>query len=295
MGSGRYNSSDWEQTRSVRSTQSREQLFSAYAKSAKAEYVPKNITIRESVDSIDNPNSRPIMIAMDVTGSMGGIPEYMAKTGIGELMTRILTQQPVVDPHVLMCTFADAKGDSYPLQCAQFEADNRVAEQAVQFHLGGGGEQDSESYDYPWLFAATCTTTDAWNKRGQKGYLFTTGDEPAPNRINTKHELERVFGERFNRDYTSQEMLDMAREKWSVFHIIIEEGSRGKSGSTQRSWKEMLGPNALFLNDYRYLAELIVATIAVAEGKMSTEEAISAAGDGRAAVANAFARLAEFA
>lgn len=295
MGSGRYNSDDWAAVKSTRSVQSSAQLFAAHSHTAKSEFVPKNIVIRESLDSPDSPNSRPIYVAMDVTGSMLHIPEYMAKTGIGELMAGILKHQPVADPHVLIGTFADAKGDRYPLQVGQFEADNRVTEQAVQFYLGGGGDQDSESYDYPWLFAATCTTTDAWNKRGLKGYLFTTGDEPAPNRVNTLDELTRVFGNRFEREMTSQEMLKMAQEKWSVFHIIIEEGSRGKSASTQRSWTELLGPNALFLNDHRYLAELIVAVISVTEGKMSIEEAIEAAGPGKASVANAFARLAEFA
>lgn len=299
MGNGRFNDDSWKTTSQTRSTMSRDQMFSKKATSA---FIPKNVLhgVRESVDSIDNPESTPIIIAMDATGSMGHIPQYMATEGIGKIMADILKYQPVKDPHVLMSVFADAKGDSDALQVAQFEADNRIAEQAIQFKLGGGGEQDSESYDYPWLFAATMTKTDSWDKRGKKGYLFTMGDEPAPQRTNTKYELEAVFGYdiqgglKFDRSYTSMEMLEMAKQKWVVFHIVIEEGSRGRSGQTTRSWKETLGPNCLFLDNYKFLAQLITATIAVTEGQ-SMDQVLANAGEGRGSVQRAFAMLQEFA
>lgn len=296
MGGGSYNFDQWTQTKSARSTQSRAQLFSAQASEAKHEFIPANMKggIRESRDSIDSPEATPILVFMDVTGSMTFIPEYMAKQGIGDVMASILQYQPVKNPHVLMGTFADAKGDWYPIQVAQFEADNRIAEQAVQFHLGGGGAGDSESYDYPWFFAAKQTQTDAWDKRGKKGYLFTFGDEPFPHRVNTKAELQRHFGQVADRDYTSEEMLDMAKERYVVFHIVIEEGSRGRSGDTHRTWKEAMGPNVLFLDDYTKLAALITATISFSEGR-DMAQIIAEAGDGAKAVERAFRLLQEYA
>jgi hypothetical protein len=294
MGAGRFDDNNWQTLSVTRSSMSRNDMFQS---SAKNEFLPHSVKggVRESVDSVDNPNSRPIMVFMDATGSMGHIPQYMATTGIGEVMANILKYQPVVDPHVLIGVFSDAKGDTNPLQVAQFEADNRIAEQAVQFKLGGGGQQDSESYDYPWLFAATMTKTDAWDKRGQKGYLFTMGDEPAPQRINTPYELRAVFGDKFNRDYTSAEMLQLAREKWIVFHIVIEEGSRGSTPQTARTWKELMGPNCLFLDKSENLAQLITATIAYTEGNMSMDKILENAGSAKSSVQRAFSMLQEYA
>lgn len=296
MGGGSYDFDKWTDTKSARATLSRSALFSDQAREAKTEFIPANMKggLRESRDSVDSPAARPIIIGMDVTGSMGFIPEYMAKQGIGDIMANILKYEPVKHPHVLMATFADGHGDRYPIQVAQFEADNRIAEQAVQFHLGGGGAQDSESYDYMWFFAAKQTQTDAWDKRQQKGYLFTVGDEPMPHRNNTKAELQRYFGESADRGYTSEEMLDMAKQRWTVFHVVIEEGSRGRSGETQRSWKEGLGPNTLFLDDHTKLAQLITATIAYAEGR-DMETIIQEAGEGAKAVERSFRLLAEYA
>lgn len=296
MGGGSYNFSDWTQTKSARSTQSTAQLFAAQSHAAKNEFIPANMKggIRESRDSVDSPEATPILVMMDVTGSMTFIPAYMAKVGIGDVMASILKHQPVKNPHVLMGTFADAKGDRYPIQVAQFEADNRIAEQAVQFHLGGGGAGDSESYDYPWFFAAKQTATDAWDKRRKKGYLFTFGDEPFPHRVNTRAELQYHFGAVADRDYTSEEMLEMAKERYTVFHVVIEEGARGSTAETARTWKEAMGPNVLFLDDHTKLAELITSTISFAEGR-DMDRILQEAGDGRKSVERAFRMLQEYA
>ena len=291
MGQGRYSSSMWDDTVQTRSAMSKGEVFKQ--RTIHQTFNPAGIALRESCDSVDNPHSTPIIIGMDVTGSMGMIPDYMARVGIGALVLGILDKKPVTDPHVMVGAIGDIRGDSAPLQMSQFEADNRIAEQITDLFLeGGGGEQDTESYDLPWLFAATRTSIDSFEKRGKKGYLFTIGDEPAPRRTHTAEELRRVFGN-IERGYTSSEMLELAKEKWAVFHIIVEEGSRGRSTSTARTWTELLGSNAIFLKDYRHLPEVIVAVIAAAEGAAVSDILSSTAETARATVAYAFAKLQE--
>lgn len=294
MGSGRYSDDSWSATRAARSTKSTADIFTqSRSRRIHEMFDPSKIALRESCDSIDNPNSTPIILAMDVSGSMGMIPDYMARHGMGQLVGNILAQSPVTDPHILVGAIGDIRGDNAPLQMSQFEADNRIDEQLTMLFLeGGGGEQDSESYDLPWLFAATKTKTDSWDKRGKKGYIFTFGDEPATNRTNSKSALARVLGTA-ERDWTSKEMLAAAKEKWVVFHCVIEEGSRGRSKETQRTWGELLGPNALFINDYKQLPSIIPAVIAVAEGKTTMAAAIAESGEAKSALTYTFSRLQE--
>ena len=50
---------------------------------------PKKINIRESRDSEENPESNAIILALDVTGSMGSIAHQIAKDGLGKIIEGI--------------------------------------------------------------------------------------------------------------------------------------------------------------------------------------------------------------
>lgn len=231
---------------------------------------PKNITVRESCDSEDSPESRAIIIGLDVTGSMGMIAHSMVKDQLGQLMNGILDNQCIKHPHLMFMAIGDAACDRSPLQVSQFEADIRIAQQLTDIYVeGGGGGNDTESYDLPWYFAATRTKIDCFDKRNQKGLIFTIGDEMPPNGF-TKHQLNSIFGvpDQVER-YTASQLLDMAREKYDVFHIIVEEGqyARRAKDRVYNAWTGLLGKRAIRLNDYKKLSDVIVSVIRVNEGE----------------------------
>ena len=236
---------------------------------------PKGVTIRESRDSADNPNSTPLIVALDVTGSMGMLADVIAREGLGVLFTNILDRKPISDPHLMFMAVGDANCDRAPLQVSQFEADNRIVEQLTQIYLEhGGGGNKFESYNLPWYFAAFHTKHDSMEKRGKRGYLFTVGDEEAPQAL-TCAQIKQFIGDDLENELSSLEMLQLAQRSYDVFHVIIEEGNHAWSfgREVKESWYKMLGQRVIALADHKKLAETIVSAIEVAEGVDAGESA----------------------
>ena len=134
--------------------------------------------IRESRDIPgEHEESIPLMMLFDVTGSMGRIPQMLQKK-LASLMDVVQGKTGLKDLQVLVGAIGDATCDRYPLQVGQFESDNRFDDQLRNIILeGNGGGQHYESYGLAYRFAAHHTVTDAFEKRGKRGYLFTMGDE----------------------------------------------------------------------------------------------------------------------
>ncbi len=267
MGSSRWSADDWTAYSRTSSTKTTSEIFRS---SGMVEALnPYGVGIRESRDSDLNPQSTAIIVGLDVTGSMGIIADNLAKTGLGVMVEEILKRKPVSDPHMLLAGVGDANYDRAPLQITQFEADITIAKQLEQVWLEkGGGGNSFESYNLPWYFAAKHTSIDCFEKRGKKGYLFTVGDEEAPNGL-TRSQLEKIFGDGVERDYSTEELLNMASKMYNIFHVVVEEGSHARSylGRVMDSWTELLGQRVLRLSDHKKLAEVIVSAIEVNEGR----------------------------
>jgi hypothetical protein len=244
---------------------------------------PKGVKIRESRDSDDSPEATPIIVGTDVTGSMGELAGVIARKGLGVLFEAILARKPVTNPHMMFMAIGDAQCDQAPLQVSQFEADNRIIEQLADTWIeGSGGGNDHESYELTWYFAANHTVHDSLIKRGKRGYLFTVGDEPIGPGL-TKSQIRDFLDDGAERDWSTQECLEAAQRLYDVYHIQIRAGysdsSRGFNHAND-TWKSVMGQHLIVLDDYQLLAETIVSTIEVAEGR---DAAVSAAGWGAGA------------
>lgn len=286
MGSGRFDPGDWDRYVRARNLNdpgtTAQQIYSQ--SSMFPAFDPRALKngIREARDSADNPTSTPIVVGLDVTGSMERVLEAMAKRGLKTLFEQVYSRKPVPDPQVLCAAIGDvAAGDRAPLQVTQFEADIRIAEQLEKLYLeGGGGGNASESYALVHYFAAAHTATDAWEKRRKKGYLFTIGDDgPTPSL--SPVEIERVFGDPLGKALSGQELLTMASRRWEVFHLVVAEGGT-YSSSMARRWRELLGERVLLLRDHTKMAEVIVSTLQVLEG--ASASAVADSWDGSTAI-----------
>ena len=101
---------------------------------------PKGIKFRECLDSDAHPNTVPIIISLDVTGSMRRIPHELVKDGLPKLMGTLL-QNGVKDASLLFTAIGDHECDSYPLQVGQFESgDKELDLWLTRTYLEGGGQ-----------------------------------------------------------------------------------------------------------------------------------------------------------
>lgn len=229
---------------------------------------------REACDSAMSPRSRGVIFAEDVTGSMGSFLSSLIKDEFPRLI-RQTYESVSFDPHIMFMGVGDACCDDAPLQATQFETDLRMLDQLQRIYLErGGGGNDFESYILPWYFAAKHTKMDCFEKRGEKGFLFTFGDEePTPHL--TSRDIEKTFG---NQDYlqtrmiTADECLKMASEKFYCYHIILRTSQyRWYSDTVIRKWRNLMGGHVCDLSDHEYLPELVSTIFKMYEGKTKTE------------------------
>jgi hypothetical protein len=241
---------------------------------------PKLLRMREARDSEHHPNSVPIIVAFDVTGSMGDIPTRFAQQMLGHLMKRLVEGGWVTDPQVLMAAIGDAESDSGPLQIGQFESGLEMDMWLTRLWLEGRGGDLPESYTLAHWFAAHHTSTDAWEKRAAKGYLFTIGD--APNKPLNAAQIERVFGRPATHPATDAAAVAAAAERYELFHILVTRGA-APDASLLAHWTGLIGDRVLVLDHTEAICELMGVVLGLREGSLKAADArrlLAAAGMG---------------
>src|SRR6266851_7004044 len=99
MGSGRWDPDAW--TAHASSTATHKPTTSSLfpSRGLVTELDPKHIKTRESRDSTANPQSTPLIVAQDVTGSMSVVLEHMVRHSLGGLVEEVYGRKPIHDPH----------------------------------------------------------------------------------------------------------------------------------------------------------------------------------------------------
>lgn len=175
--------------------------------------------VRECCDSEEHPNTIPVIIGLDVTGSMGRACIKTAQS-LNTIITSLYDK--FNDIEFMIMGIGDLAYDSAPIQASQFESDVRIAEHLDKVYMEhGGGGNGFESYTAAWYFGLHHTKLDCW-KRGKKGIIITMGDEPL-NPYLPKYPLEKITGDNLEADVETKDLYELTKEKFDIYHIAIDD------------------------------------------------------------------------
>lgn len=232
---------------------------------------PKGVKLRESLDSADHPNTTSIVFALDVSGSMGAIPQQIARTELPTFMKALL-DAGVTDPQVLFMALQDAAGGVAPLQVGQFESTAELMDQWLTWcWLMGGGTTAYESYDLAFYFAAHHTRLDSLEKRGKKGYLFMTGDEPCFPTLNAGW-VKQFLGDELSADVPLRQVIADCRNTYHPFFVIPDAN---RATTVGKFWRDLLGENAIALATPEDTCPVAAGIVALQEDAVADLGALS--------------------
>lgn len=201
---------------------------------------PKNV-IRECCDSAEHPNTLPVILALDVTGSMGDAAVEVAKK-LNIIMTKLY--EKISDVEFMVMGIGDLAYDDCPIQASQFESDIRIAEQLDKIYFEfGGGWNTFESYTAAWYFGSRHTKLDCLN-RGRKGIIITMGDEQLNPYLPLKGRrsgLMEATGDNLQSDVETKDLYDEASQKFNIYHLDVSHGYRlDIEDEIEKSYKKYL-------------------------------------------------------
>ena len=193
---------------------------------------PRLFSIRECVNSDEHPNTIPIILALDVTGSMGRSCKETAEA-LGVIMESLYEKHKDIEFCVM--GIGDLAYDSAPIQMSQFESDVRIAEALDKIYMEhGGGGNSYESYTAAWWMGLNRTSLDRINKQGKKGIIITMGDEPL-NPYLPVNELNDAVNGKVQSDIDTNALYEEASKKFDIFHIAIDD-----DGNCYRDYKDRI-------------------------------------------------------
>lgn len=231
---------------------------------------PYNV-VRECCDSEEHPNTIPVILALDVTGSMGSAAAEVAKT-LNVVMTSLY--EKINDVEFMIMGIGDLAYDDAPIQASQFESDIRIAEQLDKIYFeGGGGGNAFESYTGAWYFGLNHTKLDCWN-RGKKGIIITMGDEPL-NPYLPKGRLSLVTGDRLQADVETSELYNSVIEKFDVYHLAVNDRATSYRSYRDRiasTWGKYLDDDHLKVVTLNNISQMIVDIVTASSNNVHSDE-----------------------
>ena len=272
MGYGNYSYDAHQALTQSRAGKSQQEIFAQ--RGVHPLMNPFGVKARESRDSPTHPKSIGVVFALDVTGSMGEIPNQLAKKQLPAFM-KTLGDFHVTDPQILFMAVGDAVTDLGPLQVGQFESSEKEIDQWLTWSWleGHGGGNGAESYELAMYFASRHTDMDCMKKRQHRGYFFMTGDEnPYPAASRTL--VRKVIGDDIPADVpTPQVVEELARS----FHPFFLVPNPERLPQCEAAWRKLMGDHVICMSSYDDTCDVAAGIVGLTEGALANIDALAKA------------------
>jgi len=216
---------------------------------------PRKFQIRECCNSEEHPNTIPVILALDVTGSMGSACAETA-AALGVIITNLY--EKFKDIEFCVMGIGDLAYDDAPIQMSQFESDIRIAESLDKIYMEmGGGGNGFESYTAAWYMGLNRTKLDCW-EQGRKGIIITMGDEFLNPYLPYK-KLNSFVNSSEKKDIETKELYELVSKKFYVYHISVDDKEtcyKHYKHECDENWKKLLKEN-YHVSTIKKLAETI--------------------------------------
>ncbi|MFH1917244.1 MAG: hypothetical protein ABIJ21_08345 [Nanoarchaeota archaeon] len=217
-------------------------------KSAADKKGPRAYTRRASPGKLVDPRGKdissdsenPLIVAVDVTGSMATAPgEFFDRA---PLLYQTLSQYKT-DLEICFGAIGDATCDNYPLQVNSFGKGLDLEEHIKAIGCeGGGGGQISESYELFGHFILNhCTTPKA-----KSPFLFIYGDEKFYDSVNPD-QVKHYIGDKMQGPMESDKVWKGLMQRFNVY-LLQKPYGHGDSGVTREvkaHWAKAIGPQRI--------------------------------------------------
>ena len=182
---------------------------------------------------ISTQSTNPVVVAVDVTGSMSHWPyEIFDRL---PLLYQTLSQYRE-DVEISFVAIGDATSDRYPLQVCDFSKGIGLEDQLNGLYgEGGGGGTVRESYElFAHFLLNQCRAPNA-----QRPFLILYGDEGFYENVSAQH-IRHYLGGQASRDVNSLRIWEALSESWNMFHLRKPYG-RGHDAEIENQWAEAIG------------------------------------------------------
>jgi len=221
----------------------------AHKRNYKAEKIEERKKLPPPVDKVLLTKAHfPIVIAVDVTGSMRTLPQL-----IFEKLCILYNEALFFIPKELHDTFeisftavGDAYSDGWPIQITDFgkgfELDKNIKS---LYPEGGGGGQARETYELTgYFYAEKCEMPNAI-KTPRPMFIYI-GDEGFYSKV-SRSQIKQYIGDPPKTDLISTEMFDDLKKKFDVYILRIEYGDAEDEKQINKMWQDALGPERVIM------------------------------------------------
>ena len=186
---------------------------------------------------ISTQSKNPVIVAIDVTGSMASWP-FEIFDRLPLLFNTLAQYRP--DVEICFAAIGDAAVDRWPLQVTSFASGYDLEQLLGSLYGEGAGGDAPESYG---LFAHWVNTHVEIPNPEEPPFLIVFGDITMHPKI-AKGQIEHYLGDKTQSDVDSLEAWQTVTQKWNTWFLRRPGGKRGDKIDEQ--WGQAIGAQKVF-------------------------------------------------